>query len=184
VSYPPQGPYPPQQHPAVAYQPPKPKRSPWLYVGLGVAGVLALCMGVGVIGSLSDPESGATTGGRTAATATAKAAANDKPATKPQSNSTPEPAQFRLTAKVTKKDCFGSAGCNITFRPDVTYTGPALDPDDTWTVVYEIRGVEDEPEVSHLEMTGTQFEADDEDVSTTSSHSKITLKVTSVEAAD
>lgn len=93
----------------------------------------------------------------------------------------PKPSDITLTPKITRKKCFGSAGCNVTFRLELEYSGPGLDPATTWLVSYEIRGVEDGPEIGSLELTGTQFTSQEEDVSTPSSKSKVTIKVTSVE---
>lgn len=103
-------------------------------------------------------------------------------ATTPSAAYTPSAVDFELKVKITRKHCFGSAGCNVTFEPDVTYAGTQdLDPSTTWQVTYEIDGVEDAPQVSSLTVQGTQVTYDDEDVSTKSSKAKITLKVTSVE---
>jgi hypothetical protein len=52
--------------------------------------------------------------------------------------------------------------------------------EDTWLVTYEITGDEDGPAIGTLELTGTMFTADEEDLSTRSSSTKIGIKVTDV----
>ena len=98
----------------------------------------------------------------------------------------PEPPaikDFKLTPKITDKECFGSAGCNVTFRVDVAYDGLPPDDSTTWLLVYEIGGVEDGPQVGSIELTGMDLSGTEESVSTTSSKKKITLKLTSIERA-
>lgn len=93
----------------------------------------------------------------------------------------PKVADMEVTPQIVKKKCFGSAGCNVTFRADLSYAGPTPDPGDTWLLIYEIRGVEDGPLVGNLKMTGTGYTGNEESVSTASSKSKITLEIVSVE---
>jgi hypothetical protein len=83
-----------------------------------------------------------------------------------------------------EKQCFGSAGCNVTYRVTVGYPGAALnlDPDKTYELTYEVRGGEDGPVVNTLTVQGDSFETDQEElVSTSSSRSKLTVRVLSVE---
>lgn len=93
----------------------------------------------------------------------------------------PDAAEIKLTPKVTRKKCFGSAGCNIDFKIEMEYLGSPLSGSDTWEVTYEVNGVEDGPMVGTLELNGTTFTSSEESVSTTSSKKKITIKVTDVE---
>jgi hypothetical protein len=57
---------------------------------------------------------------------------------------TPEPSDFELTVKTLSKQCFGSAGCSITYRIQAGWDG-SYDPDRTYEVVYEVRGDESLP---------------------------------------
>jgi cytoskeletal protein RodZ len=102
------------------------------------------------------------------------------PATADAPSATPAASDIALTAKVTRKKCFGSAGCNIDFKVEMAYGGPALSEDDTWEITYEVTGVEDGPMIGSLELTGTTFTATEESVSTSGSKKKLTVKVTSV----
>lgn len=94
---------------------------------------------------------------------------------------TPEAANFELTPKITDKQCFGSAGCNVSFDVDVAYGGPTLDEDDTWRITYEVSGVEDGPLIGTIELTGTRYDRPSESASTRSTKSKLRIKVTDVE---
>lgn len=89
-------------------------------------------------------------------------------------------ADVELSTKTTEKHCFGSAGCNLTLKVLAGWT-QTLSADETWEVTYEIRGVEDGPLVGTFEITGDKYESNSEIVSTTSSKSKVTIKVTEVE---
>lgn len=55
----------------------------------------------------------------------------------------PKPEDFRLEPLVVESRCFGSAGCNVTFRIELEYQGGALEPGSEWEVIYEVRGGED-----------------------------------------
>src|SRR6266568_1923647 len=46
---------------------------------------------------------------------------------------TPKKGDFQVTLKVLSKECFGSAGCNVTYRAKLSQSLPtgALDPDVT-----------------------------------------------------
>ena len=87
--------------------------------------------------------------------------------------------------KTLQKQCFGSAGCNVTYRVGVDYTGTgALDPAKTYEVTYEVRGVEDGPAVNTLTIEDGQASVDSEEIaSTPSSATKLTVKVTGVSEA-
>jgi hypothetical protein len=93
---------------------------------------------------------------------------------------TPTKSDFKLNIKVLSKQCFGSAGCHITYRIDVTYTGVELDPYKTYEVTYEVKGAED-PIVNTLEVTGDSASVQQEEMaSTRRSADKLTAVVTSV----
>lgn len=85
-----------------------------------------------------------------------------------------------LTPKITKKQCFGSAGCNVQIKVEVGYDGPTLSEDDTWEVTYQVTGDESGPIVGTFELTGTKYDQDEISLSTKSSKTKISVKVTDV----
>lgn len=93
---------------------------------------------------------------------------------------TPEPSEFTIGIRILKKTCFGSAGCNVTFRIKPSYNGIPLPDDQELTVTYEVRGGED-PKVNSFTMVGTEAEFDaEEHTSTPSSRSKLRARVTDV----
>ncbi|UQU62035.1 hypothetical protein COUCH_23655 [Couchioplanes caeruleus] len=102
-------------------------------------------------------------------------------ATEPTPGPTPAKSDIVLTPKVTEKHCFGSAGCNVDVKVKMAYGGPVLSADDTFEVTYEVTGDEDGPVIGTLEVTGDQYTSQEESLSTRSSGTKISIKVTDVE---
>ena len=90
-----------------------------------------------------------------------------------------------VTFKIKHKQCFGSAGCNVTVSPDISYIGAdsdSIDPDKTYEITYEIYGDESGTIVETATLTDrTSLSLSSSDVSTTSSTKKITGEVTDVE---
>lgn len=155
----------PRPHFAV---PPKKKR---LGLILGIAGAVLVvaCCGVSIAAVSSDAGQKGIADGKSitaptsAASAKAPAAAPTTPAAK---YVTPGPKDFTLKVRVTKKECFGSAGCNLTYRVhDLTYSGDTaqLDPDKTYELTYEVRGIEDGPAMYSINTRGGEYEAPDEE---------------------
>jgi hypothetical protein len=159
----------------------KPKRR-WLLPTL--VGVIAFVAGIGVgaaVGSGSDPTTTSTDA------AAGRPIETSEPAEEPSPEPEPEPVvytptaeDFELTVKTLEKQCFGSAGCNVTFRIEVGYGGPTLDPATTYEVIYEVTGGED-PLINTLTVTGDSYEVDQEEsLGTTSSDAELSAKVTDV----
>lgn len=88
---------------------------------------------------------------------------------------------IELTPKVIDKQCFGSAGCNVSIKVQMSYGGPDLSPDDTFAVTYQVTGDESGPIIGTFEVTGSQYTEQEESLSTRSSKTKISIKVTGVE---
>lgn len=145
------------------------KWASWALITLGLVGVLACGAGGKEV-----PTNPAPAAGGTGAPAAAPAGAG---------YSEPVIANFKVTVKVTKKSCFGSAGCNIEFRISPKYTG-TLDPSKTYEVTYEVSGVEDGPKINTFQLTGSTATVDETELaSTKSSKVKLTVKVTDVTEA-
>lgn len=153
----------------------------------GIALVIALGCGGAVIAVVSgdDTKSAADTTPSSASPGSA-APTTATPTTAPASTApavvtyTPTKSDFKLNVKVLRKQCFGSAGCNITYRIDVTYTGAELDPFKTYEVTYEVKGGED-PIVNTFEVTDDSASVEQEEfASTRRSADKLTAVVTSV----
>lgn len=56
---------------------------------------------------------------------------------------TPAASDFKLSLKILKKECFGSAGCNVGIRVEMQYIGKPAEPSSLWDVTYDITGAED-----------------------------------------
>jgi hypothetical protein len=101
---------------------------------------------------------------------------------------TPEPTfagtadDFKIAVKILRKKCFGSAGCNVTYRINPQYVGVADFPDDgTVEVTYVVKGLEDGDAVNTFTIEGDQASFDsEEDGSIASSKAKLTAKATDV----
>lgn len=94
--------------------------------------------------------------------------------------SVPKAKDFKVTIKVREKQCFGSAGCNVTYRVELAWN-QSYDPAVTYDVTYEVRGGEDGPVVNTLTVTGDEYQRDSEElVSTRSMKTKLSAVVTDV----
>src|SRR4051812_30464552 len=108
---------------------------------------------LGSCGTLK-PETGS------AVTGTAHTATADKPGL--------QPSDFILTVKVTRKKCFGDAGCNVSYRIDLSTTFK-LKPGLRFLVTYEVVGMRDGPEVDNFTITGDTFSGANEEYAETAS---------------
>ncbi|MEX1046934.1 MAG: hypothetical protein WD757_00575 [Actinomycetota bacterium] len=94
----------------------------------------------------------------------------------------PRPSDFEIGVKILQKQCFGSAGCNITYRvvPRVK-GGPPLPEDATVEVVYEVVGGEDGPVINNFTITGDSASVEQEELlSTSSSGARLKARATDV----
>ncbi|MFE2224849.1 hypothetical protein [Streptomyces kronopolitis] len=97
-------------------------------------------------------------------------------------NDSPTSTDFALSMKTTKKQCFGSAGCNITVDPHLSYiSATSLDPEKTISITYEIHGDESGPVIQTLELSdGDQVTYDPVSISTADRSTKVTAEITDV----
>ncbi len=129
----------------------------------------------------SDSNSTTTDSAPAAISTTAPAAPETSEAPPEPTYTAPAKADFKLTAKVLGKQCFGSAGCNLTYRIMVAYSGPTLDPAVTYEVVYVVQGGDDGPVTNTLKVTGDQSSVDEEEsIGTKNKGSKLTVLVSDV----
>ncbi|MFI5488959.1 hypothetical protein [Micromonospora echinaurantiaca] len=170
----------------------KQPRIRWIVAGAAVL-VLLLCFGgCGALlattsgeepsdkaATSAAPQAHSTTSAPTTAAAPTTAPATTAPAF--LAYDTPTKSDFKLKVKVLKKQCFGSAGCNITYRIGVTYTGDGdLDPSKTYEVTYQVKGAED-PIINTFEVTGDSASVQEEEMASTKrSSDKLTAVVTDV----
>jgi hypothetical protein len=150
----------------------------WLAVGLTALLGLVVVAAIATNGAPGAPSAATTSAGRPAAVPAEPTPAKTYP--------TPAAANFELAIKTTKKECFGSAGCNIQFTINLAYNGPALEPNSSWDVTYDITGGED-PQTNTLTVVfdsggvhGTYSQDDFQMISTKSSKAVLKAVVTSV----
>jgi hypothetical protein len=176
---------PPQFRPAGPPSPPPPTGPlrPWhrrgwvLFLAGGLVGLLT---GVAIGSSGNNPDRASTAATNRPAATAAAPTPTDAPETTAAARPTPQ--DFELTVKTLSKQCFGSAGCNLTYRIEVGYDGPPLDPSDTYEVVYEVRGGEDGPQINTLTVEGDQSSVDrEESISTSTAGKQLTAHATSVD---
>lgn len=91
---------------------------------------------------------------------------------------TPGPSDFLVFIKVLEKKCFGSAGCIVTIRPELSVDTESKDVDGC-EVVYELFGAEDEW-IDRVTVVGELFKYSESSISTESSDVSLTAKVLSV----
>ncbi|MFE4820808.1 hypothetical protein ACFRFU_31050 [Streptomyces sp. NPDC056704] len=104
------------------------------------------------------------------------------PTTETPAYADPRPSDFTMKLRIKRKHCFGSAGCNVDLEPDLSYEGILpIDPDKTYEITYQINGDESGPVIETISLTsGTSMEYYPSSISTASSSTKITGKVTDV----
>ncbi|MEV4361706.1 hypothetical protein [Nonomuraea sp. NPDC049625] len=140
--------------------------------GTLIAGLLLAGCAPAAKGLLSAPAS-------TSGTPSAAATTSASPAS---FTHTPDPEEFSLRVKTLEKKCYGSVGCNVTYSIRVSYSGPALNPDQEYQVTYEVTGLEDGPAVNTFTIQGDEVSYQEEEfASTTSSSRTLKAKATEVE---
>jgi len=163
--------------------PPPPRRRRRINAAILIAGGIGLLLVLIAVAIPSGEEPAGQATATTAATPSLLSQPTSPPATDPPAPTfaTPTPRDFKLTVKVVKKENFGSAGSNITYRIDAAWS-KTFDPDKTYEVTYEVRGGEDGPAVNTLTVTGDEYQREREEfISTSSVGQKLTARVTSVD---
>lgn len=190
-----QPPQPPYQLPPTGTQQPPPakpekvKRFGW--VAIIITGTLMFIIGI-ALGSGGDTP---TPGAAPITTATATEGAGE-PTSEPAEEPTEEPAQegytpkksdWTLKLKTTDKQCFGSAGCNVTVRVSPEYSGSgtvaSLPNQGTIDITYKLSGDESGPIVgtATVQLADETVQDQEESLSTRSSGTKVAAAVTDVE---
>jgi hypothetical protein len=187
---PPQQPYrpPPQEQqpsPAPVMRTPMEKRFGWPTVI--ITALVALAVG-GIAGGVSS-------GDGTTATSLAPTVAKAEPSTEPTEEPTPEPTEYTpkesdwvLKVKIKDKQCFGSAGCNVTARITPYYNGAGsfeteLPDEGVIELTYKVTGDESGPITGTLEIdcADQTNEIGEESMSTRRSGTVVRATVTDVE---
>ncbi|MEW1646114.1 hypothetical protein [Streptomyces sp. NPDC091219] len=189
---PPRSPLPeiPSIPPMPPSMPPPPARRPrtnLVVIGSAVAVIAAIVVtGTVVVQSRTGDGKPAATD---TATATAGPTARDEdnaPADQPD----PEPTysevdadSFTIGLRTTARHCFGSAGCNVTVEPDLTFLGDTadVDPDAVYDITYEIHGDESGPVIETAELSErTSLNYTPSVISTASAGTEVSAEITDV----
>lgn len=179
----PQPPMPPQPQP----QPKRRHTGRWIAAGVVLAAVIA-----GGATAASNGNGGAVhrTGTAipsttSAPTPTSASDANTVVATNPEpAYVKPTARDFTIKLKILTKDCFGSAGCNVTYRPELVMklAAGSLDPTITYDITYELRGGDD-AQTGTIYATGDSYEGPQEQIAGTSGQGvRLSAVITDVEA--
>ncbi|MFE7727417.1 hypothetical protein ACFU5D_16680 [Streptomyces anthocyanicus] len=163
---------------------PKKSRTNAIIIGAAVA-IIAAIIGTGVV--VVQNQNGDS---KPAATAETSTPAEDLAAPAVEETEDPEPAyaeltpaDFEMKLRTTRRQCFGSAGCNLTVEPDLTYTGLTgdIDPDAVYDITYEIKGDESGPVIATAELSNeTSLNYRPSLITTVSSGTKVSVKITDV----
>jgi hypothetical protein len=166
--------------------PPKRNRTNAIITGSAAAVIAAIvATGVVVVQSRDDgskPAAAASTSSAPGKDAVTAAAGEPDP-TPTYSEVTPD--SFTIKLKTTKRQCFGSAGCNVTVEPDLTFLGNSsdIDPDAVYEITYEIHGDESGPVIETAELSDqTSLNFTPSMIQTASAGTKVTVEITGVTA--
>lgn len=166
-------------------------------IGLALAAVTLVAATAGVtallVGGSDEPSK------RAASTPKADPkAAKEEPVEEPVEEATDEEPEalynpdvseddFEMSLKVTRKKCFGSAGCNVTVKVTPDYTYPLWpEPDSSFSLTYEVRGGMEGPVIETLELYGAEdtikyLPPDPVLIRTANSSVKPTVKITGLD---
>nr|WP_011116946.1 hypothetical protein [Streptomyces violaceoruber]AAO50191.1 hypothetical protein [Streptomyces violaceoruber] len=168
---------------------PAEKKRPGNKVIIGAAAaIIAVIVGTGVVvvQAVNDGDD------KPAAAATKSSAPAEDPATTVADEPEPDPEptfttptadDFTIELRTTSRQCFGSAGCNITVEPQLSYTGFSddLDPDAVYQITYEIKGDDSGPILKTAELSDqTTLNYTPTSLSTKSSGTKLSVKITDI----
>jgi hypothetical protein len=186
---PPATPPPPTTPPPPAFPPPQiltsPRRHRSRAIVIGsAAAVIAAIVTTGVVAVRSTSDDGKPAG-------VAASSVPDADAVSPVMEPDPEPTyvqvdadSFSIDLRTTARQCFGSAGCNVTVEPELTYLGSSgdLDPDAVYEITYEIHGDQSGPVIQTAELTNrTRLSYTPSLVSTASASTELSVEITNVQ---
>jgi hypothetical protein len=182
---------PPQQQPQPATPPPIPqKRKRFGWLALILTAVISLGVGGAVGGSGDSGTPTALPAPTVTETVTEPAVeGGSEPAEAPEPEPTKEPAawnpkpkDFKVTVKITDKQCFDTAGCLIDYKIALDYLGSQkLPAEGTTDITYQVSGSKD-PIIGTITLDSEgKFDASEESTDTSSSSKKLVAKVTEVD---
>jgi len=154
--------------------------------------VVALVAGIG-IGYAAAPEDSTDEASGSSPTASPSFSSPSTPSVSSEETFSPSPSavgtltkqDVELSLKTTEKQCFGSAGCNVTVQVRASMDQEVVDslsPDGTWDVTYQITGDESGPIIGTFSIYGNgKYDVNEELLSTRSTNTPIRIRVTDVE---
>jgi hypothetical protein len=157
--------------------------------GAGIA--VALVAGIG-IGYAAAPNTSTNEDSASPATASpTSSSSTPSPSAQETSSPSPSPAgnltksDIELSLKTTQRQCFGSAGCNVTVEVRASVDQLVLDAlpaDGTWDVTYQISGDESGPIIGTFSLYGNgKYDVNEEFLSTPSENTPVRVKALDVE---
>lgn len=151
-----------------------------------VAGLGALVLiGVAVLGAILSSGNGSPAAAASPAPSWTSVFDGQGPATPDKTYAPPAAKDFVLAVRITSKKCFGSAGCNVDFEVDLTYSGAGVEPGSAWSLTYDVQGGED-VFTDTLTMTfgddgiRGKYTYSEGSIGTTKSSAKLTAVVTAI----
>lgn len=161
--------------------PPKKSRTNAVIIGSAAAVIAAVvATGIVVVQTTEDGSKPAAVATSTSEDTVTAAAAEEEPE---PSYEVVDADSFTIELRTTKRQCFGSAGCNLTVEPEFTYLGVSgnVDPDAVYEITYEIRGDDSGPVISTAELSDqTSVNYTPSLISTASASTKVSVKITDV----
>lgn len=174
---------PPPEFPPQPEPPAKKRGSNAVIIGAAAAVIAAVvATGVVVVQTRDDDSKPAATAssapGKDAETTVAEEAETEP------TYEVPDVDDFTMTLRTTERQCFGSAGCNVTVEPRLTYEGLGdLDPDEVYEITYEVSGDESGPVIETAELSDeTSLNYTPTSISTASAGAKVSVKITDIAA--
>ena len=161
--------------------PAKKPRTNLVILGSAVA-VIAAVVATGVVVVQSRPDGSKPTASAKPNTQDEGAVTAEEPDPDP-SYSEVDADSFAIGLKTTARHCFGSAGCNVTVEPDLTYLGDSegIDPDAVYEITYEIQGDESSPVIETAELSHeTSLNYTPSVLSTASAGTEVSAEITDV----
>jgi hypothetical protein len=168
----------PPPMPSYSPTPPVKKSRTNLITAASAAAVIAAAVGTGMVVVHSSY------GSKPAAAAKPTGGATETPTPTPSYDEVTADS-FTIELRTTKRQCFGTAGCNVTVEPDLTYLGDSkdIDPDTVYEITYEIHGDESGPVIETAELSDrTSLNYTPSMISTASAGTNVSVEITDVTA--
>ncbi|CAM5607719.1 MULTISPECIES: hypothetical protein [Streptomyces] len=155
----------------------------WVVIG-SAAAVIAAVIGTGVyvVNAEEDDSKPASVSKSSSPDDDTVTAAADAPDPEPTYTEV-DADSFTIKLRTTEKQCFGSAGCNVTVEPELIYLGVSgdINPDAVYDITYEIRGDESGTVIETAELSNqTSLNYSETAISTASRGATVSVKITGV----